>query len=136
MAHRHDGSAGLARDCVLHAGQCNRKIVLRCSALASALALSLAAGLALAQATPAAGSATPAAEPPEHPGRQVLASKCTQCHGDSMWRDIRQDETAWRATIYRMVGKGAVWSEPEIRAMSGYLASVMGPSMPAAPATK
>jgi cytochrome c5 len=93
----------------------------------------LAAGPVFAQ-----GNA-PAESTPEHPGRQVLASKCTQCHGDSMWRDIRQDETAWRATIYRMIGKGAVWSEAEVRAMSGYLASVMGPSASAsatAPAAK
>ena len=104
---------------------------LTASALALLLALPSTRAHAQAAASPTTAS-TPAAggsnadEPPTHPGRQVLADKCTLCHGDSMWRDIRQDERAWRSTLYRMVSKGAVWTEGEIGAMSGYLATTFG----------
>ncbi len=112
-----------------------RKATLASVTTATALALMLAlpstSAWAQAAASPAASSTPVAAgstadEPPTHPGRQVLADKCTLCHGDSMWRDIRQDERAWRSTLYRMVSKGAVWTEGEIGAMSGYLATAFG----------
>src|SRR2546429_5438288 len=48
-----------------------------------------------AQAQPAAGAA--------NPGRDMVASKCFQCHTDSMFRDARQDRRGWEATIYRMI---------------------------------
>jgi hypothetical protein len=50
-----------------------------------------------------------------------------QCHQMSMWTALRQDRKAWDSVMYRMVGRGALWTEDEIRAMAGYLARVRGP---------
>ena len=63
---------------------------------------------------------------PDFPGRDVLISKCTQCHAMSMWTALRQDRKAWDSVMYRMVGRGALWTEDDIRAMAGYLARVRG----------
>ena len=60
-------------------------------------------------------------------GRDVLTQKCFQCHQMSMWSAIRQDRQAWEGVIYRMIGRGALWTSDEIDAMAGYLASVRGP---------
>lgn len=64
---------------------------------------------------------------PDGPGKEVVSSKCFQCHASSMWRDIRQDKKKWEATLYRMVGKGALWTEDEIAAMAQYLGTAFGP---------
>ncbi len=58
---------------------------------------------------------------PDAPGKDVLVTKCFQCHSPNMWGDLRQDRRAWEATLYRMVGRGALWSEDEIRKMADYL---------------
>ena len=63
-----------------------------------------------------------------HPGRAIVLSKCFQCHTDAMFRDQRQDHRAWEATIYRMVGRGALWSPEEIRLMADYLGTDLGPN--------
>ncbi|MEE2822014.1 MAG: hypothetical protein VYA53_03435 [Acidobacteriota bacterium] len=60
-------------------------------------------------------------------GQQVFQNKCFQCHGDTMWRDLRQDRRSWEATLYRMVGRGALWTEEEIGQMADYLVSSYGP---------
>jgi cytochrome c5 len=83
------------------------------------------------------GPGAPAAAPPARagqvsalpdlPGRDVLTKKCMQCHQMSMWTALRQDRKAWESTIYRMVGRGALWSEDDIRAMADYLARARGP---------
>ena len=43
-----------------------------------------------------------------------------------MWTDQRQDRRAWESTLYRMVGRGALWTQDEIRQMADYLAAVYG----------
>src|SRR5205814_3040013 len=58
---------------------------------------------------------------PDAPGKDVLVGKCFQCHSPGMWSDHRQDRRGWEATLYRMVGRGALWSEDEIRKMADYL---------------
>lgn len=70
------------------------------------------------------------AEPSKHPGLEVLRSKCFQCHTDAMWRDQRQDSRAWEATLYRMVGRGGLWTTEEIKLMSDYLGTDFGPNRP------
>ena len=70
------------------------------------------------QAQPAAGAA--------NPGRDMVASKCFQCHTDSMFRDARQDRRGWEATIYRMIGRGALWTPEEIKLMADYLGAEYG----------
>ncbi len=64
---------------------------------------------------------------PDGPGRDILLGRCFQCHGDTMWRDHRQDRRGWEGALYRMVGRGALWTEDEINTMAGYLAAVYGP---------
>lgn len=63
---------------------------------------------------------------PDGPGKDVLVAKCFQCHGPNMWMAQRQDRRAWESTLYRMVGRGALWTEDEIKAMAGYLGAVYG----------
>ena len=67
-----------------------------------------------------------------HPGRAIVLSKCFQCHTDAMFRDQRQDHRAWEATIYRMVGRGALWTPEEIKLMADYLGAEYGTTKPAA----
>ena len=64
---------------------------------------------------------------PDAPGRDVTLRLCFQCHSDGMWRDHRQDRRGWEGVLYRMVGRGALWTEDEINAMAGYLNTVYGP---------
>ncbi len=71
-------------------------------------------------------------EAPVHPGKTLLLGKCAQCHTDSIWRDQRQDARAWEATLYRMMGRGAVWSGEEIKSMAEYLSIDFGSSVPRA----
>ena len=64
----------------------------------------------------------------QHPGRSVVMSKCFQCHADAMFRDQRQDRRGWEAAIYRMIGRGGLWTPEEINLMADYLGSDFGPS--------
>jgi mono/diheme cytochrome c family protein len=63
----------------------------------------------------------------QHPGRSVVMSKCFQCHTDAMFRDQRQDRRGWEAAIYRMIGRGGLWTSEEINLMADYLGSDFGP---------
>ena len=67
---------------------------------------------------------------PDGPGKETLLAKCFQCHGPTMWMGHRQDRKAWESTLYRMVGRGALWTEDEIRAMADYLGATYGKKTP------
>jgi len=58
----------------------------------------------------------------------VFANRCFQCHNASMWIDHRQDRRGWEGVLYRMVGRGALWTEAEIGSMAAYLAAAYGPA--------
>ena len=62
------------------------------------------------------------------PGQEILGRKCFQCHAASMWSPLRQDRKAWESVLYRMVGRGALWTEAEITAMADFLAQTRGPA--------
>jgi mono/diheme cytochrome c family protein len=62
-----------------------------------------------------------------NPGRDLVAGKCFQCHTDAMFRDGRQGRRAWETTIYRMVGRGGLWTAEEIKLMADYLGESLGP---------
>ena len=85
----------------------------------------LACSLAIFPGAASAQQAKPAGFP-DAPGRDVLLSRCFQCHSDAIWRDHRQDQRGWESALYRMVGRGALWTEQEIGTMAGYLAAVYG----------
>ena len=89
-------------------------------------AASIVAGAALCSPALAQKAAKPAPAFPEGPGRDVLTSKCFQCHGPNMWTTQRQDRRAWEATLYRMVGRGALWTEDDIKTMADYLGAAYG----------
>ena len=83
------------------------------------LAAALLCGTAFAQQT-----AKPPPGFPDAPGKDVLLSKCFQCHGPNMFMGLRTDRRGWESVLYRMVGRGALWTEEEIKAMADYLAAV------------
>jgi hypothetical protein len=96
---------------------------------AAALAFCAGAGIA----TPAvAQDSAPARAGADNAARTLTTSKCTQCHGDNIWRDQRLDARGWEATLYRMVGRGAVWSGDDIKTMASFLAADFGPGAPRA----
>jgi mono/diheme cytochrome c family protein len=97
--------------------------MIRPAVLALVLALGPVALTAQQAATPAAPPAPAAAT-----GKEVLQRKCFQCHQASMFSSLRQDRKAWQGVLYRMVGRGALWTEAEINAMAEFLAATMGPS--------
>jgi len=66
----------------------------------------------------------------KHPGQEILTAKCFQCHTDAMWRDARQDARWWEAALYRMVGRGGIWTTEEIKQMADYLGTDFGPNKP------
>ena len=45
-----------------------------------------------------------------------------------MWTALRQDRRAWESVLYRMVGRGALWTPEEISAMADYLTQIRGPA--------
>jgi hypothetical protein len=98
---------------------------MRALVLSVAIVLAAPAG---AQQPPAAGGG------PQHPGRDVLMGKCFQCHNDAMWRDHRAERRAWEAAIYRMIGRGGLWTAEEIKLMADYLGTDFGPNAPRAAA--
>lgn len=61
---------------------------------------------------------------PDAPGKETVVTKCFQCHGPGMWLDHRQDRRGWEGVLYRMVGRGALWTEEEIKQMADYLGKV------------
>jgi cytochrome c5 len=95
-------------------------------ASATLLCLSLVATAGMADASPAAPQ-QPAAAATDSPGRAILQRKCAQCHQAGMWNSLKQDRRAWESTLYRMVGRGALWTPEEITAMADYLAQIRGP---------
>jgi hypothetical protein len=88
------------------------------------LAVAILAGLLLWQ--PALAQRKPLPGFPDGPGKDVLVNKCFQCHSPNMWMDQRQDRRAWESVLYRMVGRGALWTQDEIRQMADYLGNVYG----------
>jgi mono/diheme cytochrome c family protein len=61
-------------------------------------------------------------------GRDVVISKCFRCHSDAMFRDQRLDRRGWEATIYRMIGRGGLFTREEIKLMADYLTTDFGPN--------
>jgi cytochrome c5 len=71
--------------------------------------------------------ATPPAQASAPSGKEILQRKCFQCHQATMWSSVRGDRRAWLGVLYRMVGRGALWTEEEINAMADFMAQTRGP---------
>jgi mono/diheme cytochrome c family protein len=71
----------------------------------------------------------PASDSPQS-AKDLFNSKCYQCHADTMWKNLKRDrkEWTWTGILYRMVGRGALWTEEEINTMAEYLATTRGRS--------
>jgi cytochrome c5 len=63
---------------------------------------------------------------PEGDGKQVVARMCTSCHGTAVFSSLRMSRDGWDAEVAAMVEKGALGTEPEIRAAVTYLVSHFG----------
>ena len=72
-------------------------------------------------------AAGPQAAAPAADGKEILTRKCFQCHQASMWSSLRGDRKSWEGVLYRMVGRGALWTEAEINAMADFLAQTRAP---------
>jgi len=102
--------------------------------IARKILVTLACAPLLLAAAPVGAQQQPAPAQPK--GAELVAAKCAQCHTIAMWQDQRQDARAWEANLYRMVGRGALWTTEEIKLMAEYLGTDFGPNVrPAAPAT-
>jgi cbb3-type cytochrome oxidase cytochrome c subunit len=55
-------------------------------------------------------------------GRALLEERCTRCHDLARVEGARKTEEEWKATVERMVGKGAQLSQAEQEAVVKYLA--------------
>lgn len=90
-----------------------------------------------AQSAPAApqagnfGSNAPAVNPfPDHPGREIVAVACTQCHGPNVFTQLRMGDKAWRAQIYDMILRGAQIGPDDIDTAVKYMVASYGPGVP------
>jgi hypothetical protein len=90
-----------------------------------------AAGMAVAGLLCAWAPAQAQDAKPADPGRDLVGAKCFQCHTDAMFRDQRQDRRAWEATIFRMMGRGGLYTADERKLMADYLVVQFGPGVPA-----
>ena len=98
-------------------------LLIRGAALLFGLSLVVTTAATAQTQTPNAGAGSAAT-----PGREILQRKCAQCHAATMWTAVKQDRRAWESTLYRMVGRGALWTPEEISAMADYLAQIRGPA--------
>jgi mono/diheme cytochrome c family protein len=106
-------------------------LLIRGAAILFGFSLLVTSGAAAQTQTP-----TPAAGAGTTPGREILQRKCAQCHTATMWTALKQDRRAWESTLYRMVGRGALWTPEEIGAMADYLAQIRGSASATATADK
>ena len=84
-----------------------------------------------------AAATSAGAQQQQSKGAELVAAKCAQCHTSAMWQDQRQDARAWEANLYRMVGRGALWTTEEIKLMAEYLGADFGPNAkPSEPSTE
>jgi mono/diheme cytochrome c family protein len=87
----------------------------------STLAIALAA---LALASPCHAQQAPL---PPGEGRDMVAAACTQCHGPSLFTQLRQGPDAWRFLVYDMVLRGAQVQPAEVEPFVNYLVANFGP---------
>jgi cytochrome c5 len=57
-------------------------------------------------------------------GKALLEERCTQCHDLGRVERAKKSEEEWKATVERMVGKGAELNEAEQELVIQYLAEM------------
>jgi len=76
----------------------------------------------LAETYPKATEAPPTEEPATLDGQSLLQERCTVCHDLGRVERSEKTEEEWRATVERMVGKGAQVNQAEQELVIKYLA--------------
>ena len=71
---------------------------------------------------PAATEVPPTEGPATLDGQSLLQERCTKCHGLGGVERSKKTEEEWRATVERMVGKGAQLNQAEQEQVIKYLA--------------
>jgi mono/diheme cytochrome c family protein len=77
------------------------------------------------------GASAPAANPfPNGPGKEIVSVACTQCHGPSVFMQLRMGDVAWRNQIYDMILRGAQVGPNDIDTAVKYMVANFGPGVP------
>ncbi len=63
---------------------------------------------------------------PEGAGKEDVARMCTGCHGTAVFTRMRMGRKGWEDEVAAMVERGAVGSDPQIRAVTEYLVRNFG----------
>lgn len=64
---------------------------------------------------------------PDAPNKNLVISKCTQCHGADMFVTHRQSASAWDNTVSMMQSKGLVLSDEDYDKVLAYLSTNLAP---------
>jgi cytochrome c5 len=73
---------------------------------------------------PTATEVPPTEAPAKLDGQALLQDRCTVCHGLGGVERAKKTEEEWKATVERMVGKGAELDEAEQELLIKYLAEM------------
>jgi len=71
--------------------------------------------------------AAPAQDLPDGPGKSVVQSACSQCHGIDVVISQGRTREEWTDVISRMIGSGAQLSDAEFGQVVDYLSTHFGP---------
>ena len=71
---------------------------------------------------------------PDGPGKAVLQTACSQCHGVEVVTSQPRSRDEWTEVVSRMVGAGAQLTDEDYGLVVEYLAAHFGPSAQTAPA--
>jgi mono/diheme cytochrome c family protein len=84
----------------------------------------LAAGFG--PASPLGASATGAQKLPPGDTQPLVAQRCLQCHGAAIITSQRRSAPEWSDTVRKMIRLGMELRDPEVEAITAYLASHFG----------
>jgi mono/diheme cytochrome c family protein len=68
---------------------------------------------------------------PPGKGREIVETRCTQCHGTDVIRAQGRSPEEWNETVSRMVAGGTTLSDVEFETVLTYLSAALGPGSPA-----
>ena len=73
-----------------------------------------------------AQESTDPAKLPDGPGKTILQSSCTACHGLDLLSG--RDEASWKDTVDRMIAMGAVVADDQVKVLVEYLTKNFPPA--------
>ena len=66
---------------------------------------------------------------PDGPGREIVATACTQCHSPGPIVQLRMNDAGWRRQVYNMILRGAQIAPADIDPTVAYLSTAFGPGV-------